>query len=248
MGGIRLLSVVMPAHDEESCLAPAVREVADGLRSRGVEFELLVVENGSTDHTVAIADELAADIPEVRTFSLAEADYGLALKRGFRAASGDLVAIFDVDYYDLEFLDGALTAIDRADGADGADAPAIVVASKRGAGSVDSRALSRQIVTSGFSLILRAGFGLQVTDTHGMKLLRRAPLADLAESCRFGTDLFDTELIIRAQRAGMKVVEIPVNVRETRPSRSSIARRIPRTVAGLFRLRLALWQERFGAP
>ncbi len=234
----------MPAHDEESFLASAVRDVVEGLRSRSVPFEVLVVENGSTDNTVAIADDLAAEIPEVRTFSLGEADYGLALKRGFRDARGDLVAIFDVDYYDLEFLDGALGAIGAADGDDSA---AIVVASKRGAGSVDSRALSRQVVTSGFSLILRAGFGLEVTDTHGMKLLRRAPLAELAESCRFGTDLFDTELIIRAQRAGMKVVEIPVNVRETRPSRSSIARRIPRTVAGLVRLRLALWQERFGA-
>jgi glycosyltransferase involved in cell wall biosynthesis len=230
----------MPAHDEESFLASAVREVADGLRSRGVDFELLVVENGSTDGTAAIADELAAEIPEASTFSLAEADYGLALKRGFRAATGELVAIFDVDYYDLQFLDGALATMDGADG------PAIVVASKRGAGSVDTRAVSRQLVTSGFSLILHVGFGLEVTDTHGMKVLRRAPLAELAESCRFGTDLFDTELIIRAQRAGMKVVEIPVNVRETRPSRSSIARRIPRTVAGLVRLRLALWQERFG--
>lgn len=238
MEAISKLSVVMPAHDEESFLAPAVREVADGLRSRGLAFEVLVVENGSTDRSVAIARELAEEIPEVSTFSLAAADYGLALKRGFRAATGELVAIFDVDYYDLAFLDQALTTIDKPDG------PEIVVASKRGDGSHDSRAFSRRLVTSSFSLILRAGFGLGVTDTHGMKVLRRAPLADLAESCRFGTDLFDTELILRAQRAGMKVVEIPVNVSETRPSRSSIARRIPRTVAGLARLRLALWQER----
>jgi len=218
-----------------------VREVADGLRDRGVTFEILVVENGSADRTIAIAEDLAAQIPEVSTFSLESADYGLALKRGFSAATGDLVAIFDVDYYDLTFLDEALVAIDRSDG------PAIVVASKRGAGSIDDRAISRRVVTSGFSLILRTVFGLVVTDTHGMKVLRRAPLAELAESCRFGTDLFDTELILRAQRAGMGVVEIPVNVSEKRPSRSSIARRIPRTVAGLVRLRLALWQERLRA-
>jgi glycosyltransferase involved in cell wall biosynthesis len=228
----------MPAHDEEASLAPAVREVVHGLRGRGLGFEVLVVENGSTDDTVAIAEALADELPEVSTFSLDEADYGLALKRGFASAAGDLVAIFDVDYYDLTFLDWALTVINEPDG------PAIVVASKRGAGSVDTRALSRRLVTSGFSLILRAGFGLEVTDTHGMKVLRRALLTELAATCRFGTDLFDTELILRAQRAGMKIVEIPVNVAETRPSRSSIARRIPRTVGGLIRLRLALWQER----
>lgn len=231
----------MPAHDEESFLASAVREVVGGLRARHIIFEVLVVENGSTDRTVAIAENLAEELPEVSTFSLDEADYGLALQRGFRSATGELVAIFDVDYYDLDFLDRALEKIDRPDG------PAIVVASKRGEGSVDSRALSRQLVTSGFSFILRVGFGLEVTDTHGMKVLRRAPLAELAESCRFGTDLFDTELILRAQRAGMTVVEIPVSVAETRPSRSPIARRIPRTVAGLTRLRLALWQERLGS-
>jgi glycosyltransferase involved in cell wall biosynthesis len=236
--GISLLSVVMPAHDEEAFLASAVREVTQGLRARGVGFEVLVVENGSTDKTVAVAETLADEFPEVSTFSLEEADYGLALQRGFASAAGDLVAIFDVDYYDLAFLDRALAVIDEPDG------PAIVVASKRGDGSVDARAISRRLVTSGFSLILRAGFGLEVTDTHGMKVIRRAPLAELAAACRFGTDLFDTELILRAQRAGMKVGEIPVNVVETRPSRSSIARRIPRTLSGLVRLRLALWQER----
>ncbi|MDQ6910093.1 MAG: glycosyltransferase, partial [Actinomycetota bacterium] len=215
MEAISLLSVVIPAHDEESFLAPAVREVVEGLRSRRISFEVLVVENGSTDRTVGIAEDLAEELPEVSTFSLGKADYGLALKRGFRSATGALVAIFDVDYYDLAFLDGALEALEKPDG------PAIVVASKRGEGSVDTRALSRQLVTSGFSLILRTGFGLEVTDTHGMKVLRREPLAELAERCRFGTDLFDTELILRAQRAGMKVVEIPVNVAETRPSRSS---------------------------
>jgi glycosyltransferase involved in cell wall biosynthesis len=233
-----VLSVVMPAHDEEAYLAPAVREVAAGLRSRGRPFEIVVVENGSTDATADVARELTAEVPELRVLTLDRADYGGALREGFLAARGEMVGIFDVDYYDLDFLERAVAVVAAPDG------PAIVVASKRGEGAVDTRAWSRRLVTSVFAAVLRVGFGLEVSDTHGMKVLLRAPLVELATISRFGTDLFDTELLLRAQRAGLKAREIPVTVEETRPSRTSIARRIPRTLRGLARLRLALWRER----
>ena len=230
------LSVVMPAHDEEAYLIDAVRAVVSGLRERGGTFEVVVVENGSTDATPEVARALADELPEVRVLSLAEADYGAALREGFLASTGDLVGIFDVDYYDLAFLEAA-TEVARPGG------PVIVVATKRGEGSSDARPLPRRIVTAVFSFILRAGFGLGVSDTHGMKLVRRDPLVPLARACRVGTDLFDTELILRAERSGLVAVELPVAVEETRPSRTSIVRRIPRTLRGLLRLRLALWRE-----
>src|SRR5882757_7510861 len=97
----------MPAHDEEAFLASAVRDVASGMRSRG-EFEVVVVENGSTDGTVDVAKALVEEIPELRVLSLGEPDYGKALRMGFLAARGDLAAFFDVDYYDLGFLDRAV--------------------------------------------------------------------------------------------------------------------------------------------
>ena len=227
----------MPAHDEEAYLRPAVRDVAAGLRARGHPFEIVVVENGSTDATAAVARDLAEEVPELRVLTLDRADYGGALREGFLAARGEMVGIFDVDYYDLDFLDRAVEVVAGPDG------PAIVVASKRGEGAVDTRGWPRRLVTSVFGTVLRLGFGLQVSDTHGMKVLRRAPLVELARISRFGTDLFDTELVLRAQRAGLAAREIPVTVEETRPSRTSIVRRIPRTVAGLARLRLALWRE-----
>jgi len=232
-----MISVVMPAHDEEAFLAAAVRDVADGMRARG-DFEVLVVENGSTDATAEVAKGLLEEIPELRILSLGTADYGKALRMGFLAARGELAAFFDVDYYDLGFLDRAVTLMEAPGG------PAVVVGSKRGPGAVDTRPWLRRMVTLVFSTILRVGFGLGVTDTHGMKLLRREPLAPLAEACRFGTDMFDTELILRAERAGLRAGEVPVVVQELRPSRSSIARRIPRTMANLARLRVALWRER----
>ena len=235
------MSVVLPAHNEEAMLAATVGEIVAGLRRRG-SHEVLIVENGSHDGTAALSQSLAAELPEVQALSMPTADYGLALRAGFLAARGELVAIFDVDYYDLGFLDAAVALLETTGPIGGP--PVAVLASKRAPGARDDRPLSRRLVTGAFSVVLRRGFGLGVSDTHGMKVLRRGPLVELAEQCRFGTDLFDTELVLRVERAGMRVAEIPVEVHERRPSRSSIVRRIVRTVAGLARLRLALWEER----
>src|SRR5829696_4111522 len=120
MSGV--ISVVMPAHDEEPFIASAVREVAEGMRSRG-EFELVVVENGSSDNTADVAKGLIDEIPELRVLSLGAADYGKALRMGFLAAKGELAAFFDVDYYDLGFLDRAVALMEAPGG------PAVVVGS-----------------------------------------------------------------------------------------------------------------------
>jgi glycosyltransferase AglD len=230
------ISIVVPAHNEEAYLRAATTTVLDGLRQRDEPFEIVIVENGSADRTAGIATELAAAAPEVRLLQLAVADYGRALRAGFLVARGELVVNFDVDFVDLGFLDRAVAL------ARGGDV-AIVVGSKRGPGAEDSRSIGRRTVTGVFSLLLRYGFGLGVRDTHGLKLLRRAPLAPLVAACRSGADIFDTELVLRAERAGLPVAEIPVRVAEQRPPRTSIATRIPRTLLGLVRLRLILWRE-----
>lgn len=235
-----VISVVMPAHNERDYLGPAVEAVVSGLSARQIPFEVIVAENGSADSTTDEAARLADSFEAVRVFSLEEADYGRALKEGFLQARGDIVVNFDVDLVDLGFLDRAVALMQAQD-------VAIVVGSKRSAGAEDNRGPGRRLVTAAFSLTLRAGFGLRISDTHGLKALRRSPLLGLVASCRFGKDIFDTEMVLRAERAGLRVEEIPVAVAETRPARTPITRRIPRTLAGLAKLRLALWQtERKG--
>ncbi len=227
--------MVLPAHNEEGILATTIAEVLDGLRGRDLAVEVIVVENGSTDGTLALAHTLADCHPEVVVLTNPVADYGQALHRGLREARGSIVVNFDVDYYDLDFLDAALGQI-RSGSA------GIVVGTKRGAGAQDDRPWPRRLVTGGFTLILRTGFGLRASDTHGMKVLDRSRVLPVAERCQLGADLFDTELVLRAERADIVVAEIPVHVSERRPARSPIARRVLRTVVGLGRLRQALRQ------
>ncbi len=228
------LSIVMPAFNEAEILATSVGDVVDGLRSRGVDFELIVVENGSSDGTLAIARDLATRYPELRVEHREMADYGAALRQGLLHATGELVVNFDCDYYDFEFLDNAVGRL-RED-----PEIAVLVGTKRGEGADDQRALPRRIVTAVFSTILRVGYGLQLSDTHGMKAMRREVVEAHARSSKLGRDLFDTELILRVERAGLVTAEVPVTVEERRPARTSIARRVPRTVVGLVKLRGAL--------
>jgi glycosyltransferase involved in cell wall biosynthesis len=232
-----LISIVMPAYNEAAMLETSVRAVVEGVRALGAPFEVHIVENGSTDGTPAIAARLAEAIDEVVTHTMRAADYGEALRTGLLEARGGIGVIFDVDYFDLGFLKQALELLDADESPTG---PAIVVGSKRAPGSRDERSGLRRAATSVFSVILRRGFGLHVSDTHGMKVLNLLALREAVRACRSGADLFDTELILRAEHSGLVTAEVPVAVTELRPSRTSIARRVPRTLVGLARLRIRL--------
>lgn len=229
-----MISVVMPAHNEQGYLEPAVQSVVAGLRERGEDFEIIVAENGSVDGSTASADHLGEIHDAVRVLHQPVADYGRALRAGFLASQGQIVVNFDVDFVDLHFMDRALELLEDP-------TVALVVGSKRAPGSLDQRGAGRRLVTMVFTVILRRGFGLGVSDTHGVKAMRRSDLANIVDSCQFGRDIFDTEVVLRAERAGLRVVEIPVEVAEIRPARTGIMRRIPRSLFGLARLRLALW-------
>jgi glycosyltransferase involved in cell wall biosynthesis len=229
----------MPAHNEAGYLETAVRELDEGLRARGHEYEILVVENGSTDDTLAVGRRLADALPSVQVSKRAGADYGAALRDGILAARGEFIVTFDVDYYDLGFVDDALKLLTSDQ-----RVPAIVVGSKRAPGARDERPWPRRLVTTVFSMLLRTVFSLSVSDTHGMKAMRRVDVEPIVEHCRFRTDLFDTELVIRTERAGFPIGELPVTAQERRPSRTPIWRRVPRTIVGMIELRLTLWRER----
>ena len=98
----------MPAYNEAAFLEAAVRDLLAGLAARSLDAEIVVVENGSTDGTGPLSRRLADELAGVRALSLPEPDYGAALRAGFLAARGDLVVNFDVDYYDLGFVDVTL--------------------------------------------------------------------------------------------------------------------------------------------
>lgn len=226
----RSVSVVVPVFNEEEILEDTVANVIAGLRAMDLDFyEILLCENGSGDATLDIARRLEREIPQVRTFVIDRPDYGAAMKVGFLRARGDTIVNFDADYYDLTFLDDAL----RVDGD-------IVVAAKNILGSNDARVASRRIISRTFGWLVRQILGVQVTETHGMKVFDRSSIEPILPSVRSTKDLFDTELLARSEWNGLSLRELPITTKEMRHARSGIVRRIPRTMYGLMRMRLQL--------
>jgi len=223
------LTIVIPVHNEAGFVTRAIERLANELA--GLDFVLYLVENGSVDDTAAEAERLARQYPWLEVLQLPEADYGAALREGSRRSDTDWMVAFDIDYFSRQFLDGVLGRADDAD---------IVLASKRDPEAKDHRGLMRRLGTRVFNLLLRGLFGSSVTDTHGMKAVSRKVLDDVLPHVKSTEDLFDTELVLRAERAGYRIAEVPAVVEEIRPARSSYLKRVPRTLIGLLRLRRTL--------
>ena len=211
----------------------SVDELVRGLAELDRSYELLLAENGSTDRTRELGAELAERYPEVAMLSVGEPNYGLALRNGILAAQGNLVVCDEIDLCDLDFYHRALEILD----ADDAD---MVVGSKAMPGSHDERPVFRRFATRVINGMLRVAVDFRGTDTHGLKAFRRRLLTPIVRQCVVDKDIFASELVVRAGRAGRRVVEIPVNVAEKRRPAINLVRRVPGVLSSLARLTYAI--------
>lgn len=231
------VSIVIPIYREAGFLERALADIVAALQRHQLDYEVLLVEQFSDQATVDQSLEIIAGYPRVKHTLLPRPDFGLAMRNGMATATGDLIVNFDIDYWDVTFVRMCL-AIMREFDID------VVIGSKNARISVDNRALSRRLISQVFRMVLQTVFGLRVSDTHGIKAWRRSPrLLEQIQACRFTRDVFDTELVIRGERAGFRLLELPVTVAEQRAPRSSIFSRVPGAAWSLFKLYVVLWRE-----
>jgi len=227
------LSVVIPVYNEEAILQSAVVELIARLDELKIPYEILIAENGSADGTVAVAAELAQRYPQVAYSSLGEPNYGKALRQGILRARGEFVVCDEIDLCDIDFHKRALEILETG----GAD---LVVGSKLLEGAEDKRPMLRHMGSVVINQMLRVALGFKGTDTHGLKAFRRLALLDVVHACLADKDLFASELVIRADRAGIRKVEIPIRVVEKRTPSINLFRRVPNVLRNLAKLFIAI--------
>jgi glycosyltransferase involved in cell wall biosynthesis len=226
------ITIVVPVHNEDAILEAQVLAMRSALERLPNEHEILLIENGSSDGTAAIGRRLAGAFPVIRLVAIARPDYGFALRRGILEARHDLVIIFNVEFWSIEFVSIAVAALQTR---------VLVIGSKSAPGAHDDRPVLRRLITRAYNVCLRAIWGFRGTDTHGMKAFHRLQVAPIVEECQCSGFVFDTELVLRCERAGLRRLELPTDVKEVRaPSLSSLINRVPNVLRNLVTLWRAL--------
>jgi len=201
------LSIIMPAHNLGPALAANVRSVRAVFRNL-VAFEIVVVDDGSLDNTGPELDAVAREFPDVMAVHLQEnRGKGVALFRGFEAATGTHVLMLDAD---LDLPPDQAPALLKIMSGTGAD---IVIGSKRHPESVLKYPWHRRITSAVYYAMVKTLLGLPVSDTQtGLKLFRREVLEHVIPRMLVKRFAFDLELLTIAHLRGYRIAEAPVRI------------------------------------
>ncbi len=232
------ISIVIPIYNEQGILHAAVVDLRERLKPFGWPYEVILAENGSKDDTVEIGHELARKYADpadgqIKIISLGEPNYGKAMKQGILLARGELVICDEIDLCDADFHRRAVDILETGE----AD---LVIGSKLLAGAEDDRPIFRHIASQAYTGMLRLVLGFRGTDTHGLKAFRRLALLDTVRACLVDKDVFASEFVIRADRGGVKIKEIPIRVIEKRPPSINLFKRVPNVMKSMAKLTYAI--------
>jgi hypothetical protein len=169
----------------------------------------------------------------VRWTTAGSPDYGKALREGIKMTRAELVLCDEIDLCDTDFHQRAVALLQSGE----AD---MVIGSKLISGARDERPLLRHVASMGYTTLLRVLLGFKGTDTHGLKAFRRDRLLPVVDACLVNKDVFASELVIRAYRDKLNIVEIPVRVLEKRPPSINLFKRVPNVLKSVARLTWAI--------
>jgi len=233
------LSFVLPAYNEEGSIEGVLLSADRVAEEMGLSHETIVVDDGSIDRTRELALAYATNNGHVRVLQNYEnSGKGFAVKRGFLEAKGNYVVFVDSDReISLERIESYVKNLRSAD---------IVIASRWHPQSRVKMPLTRRLLSHSFNVLVKLATGIRVRDTQtGLKAVKRGVFVEVFRKLSVKRFAFDVELLILANHLGLRVVELPVDVRM---GGSFELREIWRMFIDLlgitYRLRITRWYDR----
>ena len=238
------VDIVVPVKDEERDLAPSVRRLCSFLREQfPFTARITIADNGSTDKTWAVATALSREFPGVTAVHMEQPGRGRALRAIWAASDADVLAYMDVDLStDLNAL-LPLVAPLLSGHSD------IAIGTRLARGSRVIRGPRREVISRSYNLLLRASLGAEFTDAQcGFKAIRRDQARALLPLTQDTGWFFDTELLVLAERAGLRIHEVPVDWIDDTDSRVDILATALADLRGIIRLGCGLMRGTIKVP
>src|SRR5579862_1320934 len=226
------VDIVVPVRNEEHDLAPSIRRLVGFLRD-GFPFtaRVTIADNGSTDATWSIAGGLAREFGEVRAVRMEQSGRGRALRAIWSQSEADVLAYMDVDLStDLNAL-LPLVAPLLSGHSD------MAIGTRLARGSRVVRGPKREMISRCYNMLLRTSLGAGFSDAQcGFKAIRREPAQALLPLTEDTGWFFDTELLVLAERAGLRIHEVPVDWIDDLDSRVDIMATAVADLRGMMRI------------
>ncbi|MEU1527352.1 glycosyltransferase [Nocardia rhamnosiphila] len=231
-----VLDVVVPVYNEETDLGVCVRRLHDYLDS-GLPFpaRITVADNASTDSTLAVAELLAGELDGVRVVHLDAKGRGRALRTVWQDSDAQVVAYMDVDLStDLNALLPLVAPLVSGHSD-------LAIGTRLGSGSRVVRGPKREFISRCYNLLLKASLRAHFSDAQcGFKAMRTEVARKLLPLVEDGEWFFDTELLVIAERAGLRIHEVPVDWIDDPDSRVDIVDTAYKDLRGIWRMGRAL--------
>ncbi|GGU75752.1 glycosyl transferase [Streptomyces litmocidini] len=236
VAGRPVLDVVIPVHNEEKDLEPCVRRLHEHLlKTFPYGFRITVADNASTDTTPAVSAALAAELPEVRSVRLEQKGRGRALRTVWSASDAPVLAYMDVDLStDLNALLPLVAPLISGHSD-------LAIGSRLTRSSRVVRGPKREFISRAYNLILRSSLAARFSDAQcGFKAIRREVAERLLPMVEDTGWFFDTEMLVLAERAGLRIHEVPVDWVDDPDSTVRIVRTATDDLKGVWRVGRAL--------
>lgn len=242
------IDIVVPVLNEEKILQKSITTLDEYMAKHlPYRYQITIADNGSHDKTLEIANNLAEKHQSVRVVSLAERGRGRALKRVWQSSPADILTYMDVDL--STSLDDFLSMIQPLVAGDAG----VAIGSRLAKGAKTTRGLKREFISRCYNRIIKWTSGTKFSDAQcGFKAIRRDVAAKFLPKIKDNEWFFDTELLIKTERAGVPIYEQPVTWIEDTDSRVKIVKTAVDDLKGLYRVNKELdkrsWFEKWTLP